>query len=47
MKKTIMHNFTAFGGMRAYFRLGVALMASDPVGPFVPVGPRRRSSSIK
>ena len=40
MKKTIMHNFTAFAvACGLIFASEVALMASDPVGPFVPVGP--------
>ena len=40
MKKTIMHNFMAFAvACGLIFAPEVALMASEPVGPFVPVGP--------
>lgn len=40
MKNTIMHNFMAFAvACGLIFASEVALMASEPVGPFVPVGP--------
>ena len=40
MKKTIMHNLVAFAVACALILASdVALMASEPVGPFVPVGP--------